>query len=180
MTTAGVGVAVTVNGVAAPLYYASPTQLNIQVPWQTAVGAAVLTVNNSGQQALSQPFNVAPASPGIFTDTTNTIVPNGGATPGETTTFYMAGPGTVMPAVATGSAPTSGTPPTPQNVSVTVNGVSASTTCSASCFVGIPSWAVGVVQINFQVPTGIPAGRQPVIVTTDGVASAPAYLNITN
>ncbi len=173
------GVAATVNGVAAPLYYVSPTQLNIQVPWQTKANAtATLVINNNGQQAISTPFVVSPASPGIFTDQTGTIVPNGAATPGQTTTLYMAGAGAVTPAVATGSAPASGTPPAPQNVTVTVNGVPASTTCSASCFVGIPSWAVGVVQINFQVPSGIPAGRQPVVVSVNGVSSVAAYINV--
>jgi len=174
------GVAATVNGLEAPLYYVSPTQLNIQVPWKTAVNSpATLTVNNNGQ-ITSRTFQTAAVSPGIFTDQTGTIVPNGSATPGQTTTLYMAGAGAVTPAVATGSAPASGTPPAPQNVTVTVNGVTALTTCSASCFVGIPSWAVGVVQINFQVPSGIPAGRLPVVVSVNGVSSVVAYINVTN
>jgi uncharacterized protein (TIGR03437 family) len=186
MTTAGVGVAVTVNGVAAPLYYVSPTQLNIQVPWQTAAGAAVLTVNNSGQQASFPPFNVTAASPGIFTDTTGRVVPYGSPAPGDTATLFLAGPGAVTPAVATGTAPAVGTPlsslPVPANVVVTVRGVQASTTCSASCFVGITPGLVGVVQINFQVPTGTPPGLQPVVVSMNGASSAPnaAFLNVSN
>jgi len=59
------GVSATVNGVDAPLYYVSPTQINLQVPWQTTAGAsATLVVNNNGQLA-SQTFNVAAASPGF-------------------------------------------------------------------------------------------------------------------
>jgi uncharacterized protein (TIGR03437 family) len=174
------GVAATVNGVEAPLFYVSPTQLNIQVPWQTPVNSpATLTIDNNGQ-IITRTFQTGPASPGIFADQTNTIVPNNGATPGQTTTLYMTGFGAVTPAVATGSTPAAGTPPAPQSVTVTVNGVPASTTCSAFCFVGIPSWAVGVLQINFEVPSGIPAGRQPVVVSVNGLSSVAAYINITN
>ncbi len=63
---AGVGAAV--NGVAAPLYYVSPGQLNLQIPYETAVnGTATLQINNNGQAA-SQTFPVATAAPGVFTD----------------------------------------------------------------------------------------------------------------
>jgi uncharacterized protein (TIGR03437 family) len=178
------GVSATVNEVAAPLYYVSPTQLNIQVPWQTAANSpATLTINNSGQVA-SRTFETGPASPGIFTDQTNTIVPNATVVTGQTTTLFMAGAGPVTPAIATGSAPSSSTPlselPAPQNtIKVTVNGVPASTTCSNYCFVGIPQALVGVTQINFQVPS-VPAGRQPVVVTVDGLSSPPAFLNVSN
>ena len=145
------GISATVNGVAAPLYYVSPTQLNIQVPWQTTLGAATLTVNNNGQIG-SQTFNIDPSSPGIFTDRTRTIVPNGSAAPGQITTLYIAGAGAVTPAVATGSAPATSTPldslPAPPNTTVTVGGVQASTP-----FVGIPYGLVGVTQINFAIPT---------------------------
>jgi uncharacterized protein (TIGR03437 family) len=187
VTMAGVAATVTVNGVgvAAPLYFVSSTQLNIQVPWQTAVNSpATLTINNNGQIG-SQTFYVGPASPGIFTDQTNTIVPNATVTTGQTTTLFMAGAGAVTPAIATGSAPSSSTPlsglPAPQStITVTVKGVPASTTCSNYCFVGIPPALVGVTQINFQVPSGIPAGRQPVVVTVDGLPSPPAFLNVSN
>jgi uncharacterized protein (TIGR03437 family) len=60
------GASATVNGVAAPFYYASPSQLNIQIPYETGIGPAVLGVNNSGQVA-SYVFTVAASAPGIFT-----------------------------------------------------------------------------------------------------------------
>ncbi len=47
-------------------------------------------------------------------------------------------------------------------------------------FIGIPWGLVGVTQINVQVPSGIPAEAQPVVVTVGGVASAPATITITN
>ena len=45
-------VSVTVNGIAAPLYYISPSQLNVQVPYETTSnGTATVTVRNNGQTA---------------------------------------------------------------------------------------------------------------------------------
>jgi len=173
------GVAATVNGVAAPLYYVSPTQLNIQVPWQTAVGsAATLTVNNNGK-ITTRTLQTGPASPGIFTDQTTMIVPTGTAAHGQIATLYMTGVGPVTPAIATGSAPGLSTPlaalPAPQKTTVTVGGVQASI-----AFAGIPYYLVGVTQINFQIPSGVPVGRQPVVVSVNGVASTAAFLNVTN
>ena len=45
------GVSATVNGVAAPVFYASPTLLNIQIPYAEGAGPAVLGINNNGQIA---------------------------------------------------------------------------------------------------------------------------------
>ena len=170
------GVSATVNGVAAPLYYVSPAQLNVQVPWQIPAGsAATVVVNNNGKIA-QQTFFMAAASPGIFADQSSVIVPNGSASPGQATTLYLAGAGAVTPAVATGYAPSpAASLPAPQNTTVTVGGIPATTT-----FVAVPSWSVGVTQINFEVPAGISAGAQPVIVNVNGVSSPVAYINITN
>jgi uncharacterized protein (TIGR03437 family) len=41
-------------------------------------------------------------------------------------------------------------------------------------YVGIPSWSVGTLQINFQVPPNAPLGVQPVVVTVGAAASAAA------
>jgi uncharacterized protein (TIGR03437 family) len=46
-------------------------------------------------------------------------------------------------------------------------------------FIGIPNWGVGVTQINFTVPAGVPLGPQPVVVTIGGVASPPVTLTVT-
>ena len=61
-------VSVTVNGVAAPLYYISPTQLNVQIPYETpASGKVTLSVGNNGQTA-STMIQMSAAAPGIFFD----------------------------------------------------------------------------------------------------------------
>jgi uncharacterized protein (TIGR03437 family) len=174
------GVAVTVNGVAAPLYYLAPGQLNIQIPYETAAGAtATVTINNNGQ-VTSQSFLMAPTAPGIFTDASSAPVPNTSASRGQIITLFITGSGAVTPSISTGSAPPAATAvsllPTPvQAAKVTVGGVPASVQ-----FIGIPSGLVGVTQVNYQVPTGIGLGTQPVVVTIGGVTSAPANLKVTN
>jgi len=62
------GVSVTVNGVAAPLIYVSPTQINFQVPWETPVGQSVPLVV-TWNSAASNPEQVTvsyAASPSFF------------------------------------------------------------------------------------------------------------------
>jgi len=174
------GVAVTVNGVVAPLYYVSPGQLNIQIPYETAANStATVNINNNGK-VTTRTFNLGAATPGIFVDQSGAPVPTTSIARGKIGTLFITGAGSVTPPVSTGAAPSSATPlaslPRPtQDVTVTVGNASAPTQ-----FVGIPYGLVGVLQINYQVPAGIGIGTQPVVVTVGGVASALASLNVTN
>jgi uncharacterized protein (TIGR03437 family) len=45
-------------------------------------------------------------------------------------------------------------------------------------FIGIPSWAVGVTQINFTIPSNVAPGPQPVVVTVGGVQSNAATITV--
>jgi len=47
-------------------------------------------------------------------------------------------------------------------------------------YMGIPSWSVGVLQIDFAVSSTLAAGTYPVVVTVGGVASNAAMLTVTN
>ncbi|MGA3188816.1 MAG: protease pro-enzyme activation domain-containing protein [Bryobacteraceae bacterium] len=174
------GVEVLVNGVAAPLYYVSPSQLNVQIPYQaTANSTAELSINNNGK-VITQSFPVSSQAPGIFTTTTGALVPTPTAAAGQEISFYITGAGAVSPAIATGAAPAASTPltdlPAPvQFTAVTIGGATA-----AIDFIGITPGLVGVMQINVTVPNGIAAGAQPVLVIVNGVSSALATVTITN
>jgi uncharacterized protein (TIGR03437 family) len=172
------GATATVNGVSAPFYYASPGQLNIQIPYGIPNGSATLSVTANGQTA-TFPFTISSAAPGIYVGTNSALVPASTATRGSIVSLYMTGTGAQIPAIATGAAPPSTTPlnQLPQPVaaySITVGGIKAPIT-----FFGIPPFLVGVTQANFQVPANLALGTQPVIVTVGGVASAAANLTIT-
>jgi uncharacterized protein (TIGR03437 family) len=176
------GVSATINGEAVPLWYVSATQLNVQIPYETGVGAATIEINNNGD-LISQTFLVAAAAPGIFTDVSGNIV-NGLApvAPGQETVLYLTGAGAVSPGVADGNAPAAGTPiaslPSPTHATtITVNGVPVQTIE----FEGITVGLVSVVQVNFTVPSGLPTGTPlPVVVTISGAASTPAFLTLAN
>src|SRR5207253_2795088 len=117
--------------------------------------------------------------PGIFTDANRGIAPASSGARGDTLTLYVTGAGLVAPAIATGAAPSSSTPvsrlPVPeQNATVTIGGVTAPIT-----FIGNPSGVVGVMQVNFTVPSTVATGAQPVVVTVGGAASAAASLTVT-
>ncbi len=171
------GTTATVNGITAPFYYASPTQLNVQIPYGIPTGNATLAINAGGQTATFG-FTVSATAPGIYVGAGSALVPTSTAARGAVVSLYMTGTGAQNPAIATGAAPAPTTPLTqlPQPVapySITVGGVNAPIQ-----FLGIPAYLVGVTQANFQVPASTPLGVQPVVVKVGGVSSAAANLNI--
>jgi uncharacterized protein (TIGR03437 family) len=169
------GFEATINGVTAPLYYVSPNQVNVQIPYQTSPGRATLVVGNPYVD-LTYTFQVSASAPGIFTFQNGSINPFSSATRGQTVTLFVTGEGQVTPSLATGTTP----PPHAQSpkpllpYSVTVGGVAATID-----FIGIPSGLVGVTQINYTVPGSVSIGLQEVVVTVGGVGSPPASLNVT-
>jgi uncharacterized protein (TIGR03437 family) len=174
------GVAVLVNGEAAPLYYVSSGLVNIQVPYETAVGTkATISVNNNGA-VTTYSVPITAAAPGIFMDPNSFVVPVNTVGRGKLVSLYVTGTGAVSPAVPTGAAPAASTPvtslPDPTAATqVTVGGVPAQIQ-----FNGVPWGLAGVTQINIYVPTSVGTGTQQVVVTVGGVASAPVKLNVTN
>ena len=170
------GASATVNGVAAPLYYVSPQQLNIQIPYETATGTALLAVSNNGQVA-SYSFPVSISAPGIYLQSGNAITPNASGSRGQIYTLFITGAGEVSPPVSTGAGPIGAQVPVPLlAVSMTIGGVAVP--AQEMWYVGIPSWSVGTLQINFTVPPTAPLGLQPVVVTVGSAASAAAAFTV--
>ena len=170
------GTTVTLNGIPAPLYYVSPGQINLQIPYEIASGAtAIMKIISGGQTATSQ-ITLGTAAPGIFADANGLLVPYQTTARGQTIVLFMTGDNLLTsPKVTTGSVPAAGTVTIPDNasLSVAVGGVSA-----AIAFKGVPSWSIGVTQINFTIPANAPAGLVPVVVTARGVSSAPVYISV--
>ena len=173
------GISAYINNVPAPLYYVSPTQLNIQIPYETQPGAATLEVDTPYLNTQYQ-FTVAKAAPGIFTFADGSVNPSRSGSRGQIYTLFVTGEGQVAPSLATGATPSprtsvSSLPKPTQPYNVTIGGVNAPIQ-----FIGIPSGLVGVTQINFTVPDAAPLGSQPVVVTVGGVASQTATFTVTN
>jgi uncharacterized protein (TIGR03437 family) len=171
------GASATVNGISAPLWFVSPGQMNIQIPYETTSGTAVLGVNNNGQVA-SYIFQVTPTAPGIFVSNSS-IVPESSGAPGQTIVCFVTGDGDVTPTLTTGATPSAGTPLSQfprsrQPLTMTVGGENATIV-----FNGIVTGLIGVTQVNFTIPSDAKPGVQPVVVTVGGLSSTPASFTVT-
>jgi uncharacterized protein (TIGR03437 family) len=167
------GVTATVNGVAAPLLYVSPGQINLQIPYSTGAGPAVLGINNNGEVAGFQ-FNVAPSAPGIFSDASGAVVPASSVAAGSAATVYLTGAGEISPQLKTAYLASVSTYKPILPVSVSVGGVPAFIQ-----FYGLTVGTLGTTQVNFTVPSSLTPGTYPVVVTVGSVASPPVSLTVT-
>ena len=179
-------VLVRANGVLAPVFYASPTQINFQLPWEMlGQNQASIVVTVNGSVSDPQTIGLRAVSPGIFsTDSSgsgqgaiqisNTALfaaPNSAlgrpAKRGEFLTIYCSGLGDVSPRPATGAASGSPLSSTLLSPSVTIGGVPA-----LVIFAGLSPGFVGLYQVNVQVPDTAPSGGQvQVVMTISGVSS---------
>jgi len=168
------GTEVTVGTALAPFYYTSPTQLNFQIPYETPLGAAIVTVV-SGLQIFQYSINVTPSAPGIFADSKGNLVPTPSGHAGDAVVMFITGDGVPSPAVATGSGPqdVNNLPKPKLPVTLTIGGVQAQI-----LFIGIPPWAAGVTQVNFLVPPGLAPGIQPVVIKVGDVSSPPVSFTL--
>jgi uncharacterized protein (TIGR03437 family) len=72
------GVRVEVNGIAAPLFFVSPTQINYMIPSGTTAGTRSVIVRNAAGEVARGQIEVSPISPAFFTATQNgSGVPSG-------------------------------------------------------------------------------------------------------
>jgi uncharacterized protein (TIGR03437 family) len=166
-----------IDGVPAPLYYVSPNQVNVQIPYETLPGAATLEIGNPFENTTYR-FTVTNAAPGIFTSADGRVNPSRAAARGQIATLFITGEGLVTPTLATGATPSPRTAianlPKPRAAyAVTVGGVPARVD-----FIGIPSGLVGVTQVNFEIPAGAALGEQPVVVTIGGIPSNTAKIQV--
>jgi uncharacterized protein (TIGR03437 family) len=184
------GVTVKINGVAAPLFFVSPAQINFQVPWELlgqAQGSITVTLN--GVTSSSQTINLGPA-PGLFSVNSQGSgqgailvansdivaapegsIPGRNARPakrGEFLSIFCSGLGDVTNRPLSG-APTSASAlsTTTATPAVRIAGIQA-----AAVFSGLAPGFVGLYQVNVQVPDSAPAGAAvPVGLTIGGAPS---------
>ncbi len=160
-------VQVMVNGVAAPIYYVSPTQISVIVPYGIASSIAQFQVSNDGTKSNSVTMLTGTTAPGVFT------VPPGGlgygailhadyslvtqqnpAQIGETVQVYLTGLGAVTPTVGDGAAaPTDSLVNTSNTITADVNGTTAKV-----AFSGLAPGFAGLYQVNVTIPTGVTSG----------------------
>jgi len=180
-------VSVKVNGVASPLYYVSPGQINFQVPWATpttgTVNVAVLVNGGSGNVA---PVAVGTAAPGLFYDPVSgaAIVQNtpdyslntasNPAPAGSTIVAYLTGSGPVSPAAKDGTPLRSDTLTWATSAYTAKIGSLAATVS----FAGLTPGFIGLGQMNIVVPSTLTPGVYPLSVTIDGQTSNSATIAV--
>jgi trimeric autotransporter adhesin len=175
---------VSVNGKAAPILYASPSQINFQVPWETATGNASVTVTVDGVTSNTASVPVTAAAPGIFFNSSGAAIaqnhdyslnsPSNPAHVGSYLIAYLTGSGPVTPAVADGAAtPSTGLVQPTLTPTVTIGGAPATVLGAA-----LTSGFVSLLQLNISVPSGLAAGSYPMIVTIGGQVSNSATVSI--
>ncbi len=88
---------------------------------------------------------------------------------GDTVVVWFTGGGPVNPAgkLTTGAAAPEGLSPVTGPYTISVDGVQATNIS----YVGLTPGSVGLYQASFQVPSGVPAGNQKVVLTISGQAS---------
>jgi uncharacterized protein (TIGR03437 family) len=183
-----------VDGKPAYLYYASPAQVNIQVPDDSNTGSVNVVVSNSNGSATSTVTlaQVAPSFPlldakhpaGIILRSNGTGAYGGGtydivgptgtslgyktvaAKAGDSLVLFGVGFGPTTPTVQAGKA-FSGTAPTNNKVTFTVNGKTVTPD-----FAGLSS--AGLYQFNITVPAGLGTGEVPFTALVAG-ATTPQF-----
>jgi len=181
------GVRVRVGGEWAAISYASAKQINFILPSTIAPGTLNLEVSTP-LGGMTPVVTVAALAPGLFTIPVNSVNYAAAVFAGDSGVVYVGPPGSVpgeitRPAKAgdyvelygTGMGPTLSPAPdgvvltqdypgNTANFSVTIGGQAATVLFAGLVF-------PGVFQINIQVPQGVPAGDQPLVVSVSQISS---------
>lgn len=154
---------VDVNGIGAPVYFTSPNQINVLVPYDLAsvvnTVASVRVITPTG--LASSPILIKPVAPALFAYSNNLFASathtNGAliqtwapAHPGEAITLYGAGFGQTANVIYTNGSNFQ-VQSLPSPVTVKIAGVPCKVLFSGAV-------GVGLYQFNVVVPTGLPAG----------------------
>jgi uncharacterized protein (TIGR03437 family) len=176
------GVAVTVNGKAAPVLFVDATQVNFQIPWDTAAGPAAIVVSSNGIASASVNATVLEAAPGLFVLGARAIVqnfpdfslngPGSPAKAGSTIIAYFTGGGAVSPAVADGAAGDSNA--SVGSVTATIGSQPATVT-----FAGLAPGFVGLWQANITVPSVSSTADLPLTISAGGQTSNAGNVSVT-
>ncbi|HEX3880430.1 MAG TPA: hypothetical protein VHW24_25780 [Bryobacteraceae bacterium] len=185
---------VLVNGAAAPLFYNSYGQINLQIPVNTATGTAQVQVVRDGQSSNIVSLPIASSAPrllqigvgayGAILNTDGSIpMPTGSfpgvnthpAAVGDTLTIYAIGMGATNTAIATGASASTADS---LNSTPTVYFGQFAFQTAQPIYAGFSPASVGLYQVNVTIPAGV-TGTVPVSVRfPDGTFSNPVQIAV--
>lgn len=190
------GVSVKINGISAPLFYGSASQINLQVPSAVTPGNATIEVFNTGSQTpiATGAIVVVDSSPGTFTinasgkdqaaalNSDSSINANFDQVPGshpEITgnyvTIFATGIGPTSPVVPDGQA----APGNPLAIATATTAITIGGVPAQVLFSGLAPGYVGLWQINAYVPASLATNfATPLKVELRGKQSSGATLAV--
>jgi uncharacterized protein (TIGR03437 family) len=174
----------TVNGTAIPMLYASPSQINAQLPLNLS-GQATVTLYTPGGTSDDYQLSVQPVAPAIFqsgaagpltgipvvvkASNQQLVTPANPIHSGDVITIYATGLGSTSPQVEAGLA----APFFPLAVTTIPPDVGLGGVPLAVSYAGLAPGEVGVYQINARAPARAPQGNQvPLTVAQGGVTAS--------
>ena len=166
------GTTVLIGGIQAPLFYVSSSQIDAQVPFGLNPGSQYqIIVEVNGSLSTPMPLQLGAVAPALANLTGTALAEHldgtlvtatSPAQPSEYIVLYLSGLGATTNPVPSGAI----TPSNPNTLSIpvvtptmTLNGASIQI-----AFAGLTPTAVGLYQIDFQMPATIPAGNLPLLV----------------
>jgi len=181
----GSGVNVLIGGLAANLFYVSPTQINFLVPSILIPGPTRIQVVLNGIAGPSVPFMLAAASPALFELDPKTVIATrldgslitaaAPAQPGEILTLYATGLGdTIPPVIYSNVAVAAATLQLLSKFKVLLDGTPVDS--SLILYAGIAPGYAGLYQINVQLPNTV--GSNPDLQIGLGDALSPTGLKL--
>lgn len=187
---------VLVNGVAAPLYYVSPGQINFQLSYNAPTGQATVQVMNNGVAGNTRSINVTATEPrvlvwpstiiggtyGVVVNADGSLtLPSGTpvsgfqtkpAKAGDNIVIYCVGFGQTSPAASDGAAATAVPTQNVSQVNVEFGGAFQNIAIAKSFYAGLTPTAVGLYQVNVTIPPNTPTGSAvPVTIVADGTTT---------
>ena len=175
------------DGLPGIMLYAGSGQLNVVAPFGLgATNSTLVQVWYQGIPSAIVPLHVAPASPGIFTQngsgqgagailnadgTLNT--PSDPAPAGSAVSLYATGGGETQPALADGQQDVYAWP-LAAGAQVLLNGSSVPVLYSGSA----PGLVAGMIQVNFQIPSGFPPSSSAQVQLSIGGVVSPTGITI--
>ncbi|MBI1764160.1 MAG: M36 family metallopeptidase [Acidobacteria bacterium] len=175
------GTTVTVNGVLAPLFFVSPTQLNFLIPPNLELGPAQILVSTAAGSYALGTVEIVAARPALFTanasgqgDAAAVATPDGVTFQTAPFDVTLNGKPNVLLLFGSGLRRASTNTPNASNgvadaVNVTIEGLTARV-----LFAGAQGGLAGLDQLNVELPAGLAgkgARRVDVLVTVNGLAA---------
>ena len=184
LQTTSNGTQVTFDGVAAPLFFVSPGQLNVQVPFEVTGKISVqMVVSLNGASSPPVAVAISAATPALFTlnssgkgaavalNQDGTLNgPNNPEAAGRVIQLFATGLGAVLPAAVTGQGARSTAP-----LSTSINNptVAIGVVPAIMEFSGLAPGFVGLWQVNVRVPAGAGTGASALLLRAGGQNANP-------